>query len=224
LDKNNVGDDVFFQSLIIHKEVTNISISTSFDNPDVNHEYAVKGDNGEYNWDLETVPKQQKRKQFRKEHIKQAKQDRVTEKCASSFPSYVYNIQFLYRGIWYRMFLKLSGGRLAIYYNVAVPYNGTKFLRLNKLPLSNDLDITEITFRKNIKKYPAVGAHKSSLSFRAHRMVLYLWGGPNNAWDGYWEHIDSLEGDHIENDIYDWCIWYLQWLTRVQNNDKERRL
>ena len=86
------------------------------------------------------------------------------------------------------------------------------------------LILLKLLFSTINKSYPTVAAHKSSLSFRAHRMVLYLWGGPNNAWDGYWEHIDSLEGDHIRNDIYDWCIWYLQWLTGVQNIDKERRL
>ena len=223
MDKNNVGDDVFLQSLLHCKAITNIFISTSFDNPDVNHEYAVKDGNGEYNWDLEIVPKQQKRKQFRKEHIEQAIQKRVTEECASSFPSYVYNIQFLYRGIWYRMFLKISGGKFVLYYNVAVPYNGTKFLRLKKAPLSYELDITEITFPHLRGNYPMVGAPKAPMRFKAHRMVLYLWGGPNNAWDGSWEQIDSLEGDHIENDIYNWCIWYLQWLTGWQNTDKERQ-
>jgi hypothetical protein len=52
-------------------------------------------------------------------------------------------------------------------------------------------------------------------------MVLYLWGGPNNS---YQEMNDSLEGDHIKNNILDYCIWYLQWLTSEQNKEKERKL
>ena len=152
MDENNAGDDVFLQSLLKNPELRNISISTSFDNPNVNHEYAAKDGNGEYNWELVNDPKQQKRKQFRKEHIEQAEQETVTEECASSFPSYVYNIQFLYRGVWYRMFLKISGGKFALYYNVAVPYNGSKFLRFKKVPLTlSENDITEITFSQPVR-------------------------------------------------------------------------
>jgi hypothetical protein len=32
-------------------------------------------------------------------------------------------------------------------------------------------------------------------------MVVFLLGDPNNVWDEYWESMDSLDGDHMEDDI-----------------------
>ena len=201
-----------------------ISICTTFDNPCLNHQYAVVGGNGEYCWD--TVMDEQlhkPRKQFKADHIENAfHRMSVTEKCASSFPSYVYNIQFLYNGVWYRMFLVICGGKFQLFYNIAVPYNGSKFLRLKSVGESEHV-ITELTFPfSGNGNYPS--AYYENMRFLAHRMVLYLWGGPNNASDEDWKTMASLEGDHVDNDLYNWSILFLQWLTAMKNKSRNLRL
>lgn len=217
-----VGDDEFLLALLDHPSLSKISISNTFDDPNIDHDYAVENRNGEYDWETVLDKKTQEQcRRFRKEHIKQAfNQKKVSEKCASSFPSYVYNIQFKYKGVWYRMFVKESGGKFALFYNIGVPYDGSNFLRLKTSTEYERIHIAEIPFSIETRNYPQVN-YMSTLNFSAHRMVLFLWGGANNSgmdWN------ESLQGDHIKNDLLCLSILLLQWLTGLQNLAKDHDL
>lgn len=173
--------------LAIHAK--KISISGSFDNFYVNYDYTVVDQNEEFNWDLVTTPKQQKHKQFRKEHIEQP----------------------LTRRWWLK--------------NVPHPFLHM-FITFNSCIKCMVLNVLDYKWWEvcPVLQYCCPLSHMMDPSFWGSKKILlkYKLNIPNNVWDWFWEQIDSLKGDHIGNIFYNWCIWYLQWLTGVQNTVKEQ--
>ena len=103
------------------------------------------------------------------------------------------------------MFLELCPSKFGAFHQIALPCDGSNLLRID--PVKKTLEKIDPG-----GKYPKVIASKC-LKFMVHRMVLFLWGGPNNS---PWEMSNALEGDHKNSNTKDYCILNLQWLNRLQ--------
>ena len=125
-------------------------------------------------------------------------------------PTSVVNYQFEWKDRYYRMFLESCPGKFGAFHQYGLPCDGSNVLRID--PVKKTLEEID----PGSSKYPMVTA-RNVMQFRVHRMVLFLWGGPNNS---PWEMSNALEGDHKNRKIRDYCILNLQWLNAEQNTRK----
>lgn len=215
------GDSKVSELRIVHE--CNPDKHTMWNDKDKDGNYFYKFDKKDRWWgQTETNYRDAKMLCFDQDHVKQ-----IRANVRIDLPSWVPYLEFMYeneRGIkiQYHMFLKQCGGKFALFNDIGVPYDGSSFLRI-RIKSDKTLSMSEVPWSKGRSNRPRVASTKypDFIRFYAHRMVLYLWGGPNNSFQ---EMNDSLEGDHIENDIFNYCIWYLQWLTSELNKEKERKL
>jgi hypothetical protein len=144
--------------------------------------------------------------------VQQVRRNEVNAKPSSTccdLPSSVVHYQFEYEDRCYRMFLESCPGKFGAFHRYALPCDGSNVLRIN--PVKKTLEKLDPG-----SKYPKVNA-RSVMQFRVHRMVLFLWGGPNNS---PWKMSNVLEGDHKNSKTRDYCILNLQWLIEEQNTKK----
>jgi hypothetical protein len=107
------------------------------------------------------------------------------------------------------MFLESCPGKFGAFHQYGLPCDGSNVLRIDPVKKTlEEIDPGSI--------YPTVSA-RNVMQLRVHRMVLFLWGGPNNSPS---ELSNALEGDHKNSKIRDYCILNLQWLNTEQNKRK----
>ena len=201
--------------LVEKRVITNLKIASTYD-PNTHHpmnelqpddRYGTKWASKKITWDGDRKTERVFDDYFVRQVLREANTKPSSTIC--DLPSSVVHYQFEYEDRCYRMLLESCPGKFGAFHQYALPCDGSNVLRID--PVKRTLEKLDPG-----AKYPAVTA-RSVMQFKVHRMVLFLWGGPNNS---PWEMSNVLEGDHKNSKTRDYCILNLQWLIEEQNTKK----
>ena len=202
--------------LVEKRVITNLKIASTY-NPNTHHpmnelqpddRYGTKWASKKITWDGDRKTERVFDDYFVRQVLREANTKPSSTIC--DLPSSVVHYQFEYEDRCYRMFLESCPGKFGAFHQYGLPCDGSNVLRID--PVKKTLEEID----PGSSKYPMVTA-RNVMQFRVHRMVLFLWGGPNNS---PWEMSNALEGDHKNRKIRDYCILNLQWLNAEQNTRK----
>jgi hypothetical protein len=208
----NTNDEMGKKLLMLQKTDDNFSCLLVGYEPDKKHHMNEEHDDGiQVKWDYEYVKwdhSNDPKKVFKKYFAQQVFPDNNAKPSLTcDLPAYyVVHYQFMWRGRYYCMFLKSCLGKFGAFHQYAVPCDGSDLLRIN---LEKET-IVKLTLSGDYQRVSSL----TVMSFKVHRMVLFLWGGPNNS---PWEMSNALEGDHKHGNKSDYCVLDLQWLNQLQN-------
>lgn len=195
---------------------SNLQVVRAYD-PNTLHHMNEKKANGKYetrwdykriNWDGDRIMEKVYQEYFAQQVFPDIKEKPLS---TCDLPTSVVHIQFKWKGKYFRMPLESCPGKIGAFYQYAFPCDGSNPLRINPEKENLKLIVLSGIYQK-VKT-------QSVLSFKVHRMVLCLWGGPNNSPS---ELSSALEGDHKTNNKADYCILFLQWLNGMQNRSKQQ--
>jgi hypothetical protein len=201
--------------LVKKSVISDLKIVGTYD-PDITHRMNKRQPDGRYKtrWDKARITWDDGDREmewvFKDYFVRQVlRKANAKPSSTCDLPTSVVHYQFEWNNRCYRMFLESCPGKFGAFYQFGLPCDGSNVLKID--PEKKTLE--EIDPGSN---YPTVSA-RGRMKFRVHRMVLFLWGGPNNS---PWEMSNALEGDHKNSNIRDWCILNLQWLNQEQNTRK----
>ena len=201
--------------LVEKRVISNLKIASTYD-PNTTHPMNELQPDGRYKtlWDKAKIAWGGDRKTewvFNNYFVRQVlRKANAKPSSTCDLPTSVVNYQFEWKDRYYRMFLESCPGKFGAFHQYGLPCDGSNVLRID--PVKKILEEID----PGSSKYPMVTA-RNVMQFRVHRMVLFLWGGPNNS---PWEMSNALEGDHKNSKTRDYCILNLQWLNAEQNTRK----